>query len=162
MVMMIPLLSCIRLCATPWTVAHQPPLSKGFSRQGYWSGCHALLQGIFPTQGSNLCLLRLLHWQAGSLPLVPPLQWVPFVSDLTWGWDYLPYASSLSTLKRNWKHGTRHYGACLDHVTLRKDSETIIGIVDKAVKHHFIEHVGRETGWLGNAAWCLELSIILK
>ena len=34
-------------------------------------GCHALLQGIFPTQGSNqhLCLL---HWQAGSLPLVPP------------------------------------------------------------------------------------------
>jgi len=24
-----------------------------FSRQEYWSGCHALLQGIFPTQGSN-------------------------------------------------------------------------------------------------------------
>ena len=35
-------------------------------------GCHFLLQGIFPTQGSNLCLLRLLHWQADSLPLVPP------------------------------------------------------------------------------------------
>ena len=30
-----------------------------------------LLQGIFPTQGSNLYFLRLLHWQAGSLPLVP-------------------------------------------------------------------------------------------
>ena len=29
-------------------------------------GCYALLQGIFPTQGSNLCLLCLLHWQAGS------------------------------------------------------------------------------------------------
>ena len=29
-------------------------------------GCHFLLQGIFLTQGSNL---RLLHWQAGSLPL---------------------------------------------------------------------------------------------
>ena len=28
--------------------------------------CHFLLQGIFPTQGSNLCLL---HWQAHSLPL---------------------------------------------------------------------------------------------
>ena len=28
-------------------------------------GCHALLQAIFLTQGSNLCLLRLLHWQAG-------------------------------------------------------------------------------------------------
>ena len=24
--------------ATPWTVAHQAPLSMGFSRQGYWSG----------------------------------------------------------------------------------------------------------------------------
>ena len=29
--------------------------------------CHALLQGIFLTQGSNLHLLRLLHRQAGSL-----------------------------------------------------------------------------------------------
>ena len=35
-------------------------------------GCHRLLQGIFPTQGCNLCLLRLLHWQPDSLPLVPP------------------------------------------------------------------------------------------
>ena len=34
--------------------------------------CHFLFQGIFPTQGLNLCLLRLLHWQAGCLPLVPP------------------------------------------------------------------------------------------
>ena len=35
-------------------------------------GCHALLQGIFLTQGSNPRLLCLLHWQVGSLPLVPP------------------------------------------------------------------------------------------
>ena len=35
-------------------------------------GCHALLQGIFLTQGSNPCLLSLLHWHAGSLPLVTP------------------------------------------------------------------------------------------
>ena len=31
-----------------------------------------LLQGIFLTQGSNPCLLGLLHWQVGSLPPVPP------------------------------------------------------------------------------------------
>ena len=31
-------------------------------------GCHFLLQGIFLTQGSNLRLLCLLHWQVGSLP----------------------------------------------------------------------------------------------
>ena len=30
-------------------------------------GCHFLLQGIFPTQESNPCLLCLLHWQVGSL-----------------------------------------------------------------------------------------------
>ena len=35
-------------------------------------GCHALLQGIFLTQGSNLCLLHLLHWEAGPLRLAPP------------------------------------------------------------------------------------------
>ena len=29
-------------------------------------GCHFLLQEIFPTQGSNLCLWQLLHWQAVS------------------------------------------------------------------------------------------------
>ena len=33
--------------------------------------CHSLLQGIFPTQGLNPRLLHLLHWQVGSLPLVP-------------------------------------------------------------------------------------------
>ena len=31
-------------------------------------GRHTLLQGILPTQGSNLCLL---HWQVRSLPLCP-------------------------------------------------------------------------------------------
>ena len=33
--------------------------------------CHALLQGILLTQGWNPLLLHLLHWQAGSLALVP-------------------------------------------------------------------------------------------
>ena len=28
----------VRLLATPWTAAHQAPLSMGFSRQEYWSG----------------------------------------------------------------------------------------------------------------------------
>ena len=32
-------------------------------------GCHFLLQGIFQTQGLNPCLLSLLYWQEGSLPL---------------------------------------------------------------------------------------------
>ena len=56
--------------ATLWTVAHQAPLSLGFSRQEYWSGLSCPPRG--ETQGSNLCLLCLLHWQVGSLPLGPP------------------------------------------------------------------------------------------
>ena len=46
----------VRLFTTPWIVACQAPLSMRFSRQEYWSGYHFLLQGIFWTQGSNLCL----------------------------------------------------------------------------------------------------------
>ena len=39
--LMLLLLSCfsrVQLLATPWTGAHQAPLSMGFSRQEYWSG----------------------------------------------------------------------------------------------------------------------------
>ena len=51
-------LSRVRFFVTLWTVAYQaPPPSMEFSRQEYWSGLHFLLQGIFPTQGSNLGLL---------------------------------------------------------------------------------------------------------
>ena len=56
------------------TIAHQPP-SLGFSpkteilAKNTGLDCHFLLQGIFPIQGSNLHLLCLLLWQAGSLPL---------------------------------------------------------------------------------------------
>ena len=65
--------SCVWLCcATLWTIAHQGPLPIGFSRQEYWSGSSCLPPEIYPTQGSNPSLLWLLHWQVGSLPLVPP------------------------------------------------------------------------------------------
>ena len=49
-----------------WTVARQAPLSLGFSGKNTGVGCHFLLQGIFPTQGSNP---GLLSWQVDSLPL---------------------------------------------------------------------------------------------
>ena len=55
--------------ATPWTVAHQVPLSLGFFRQNTGVGCQFLLQGIFPTQGSNL---HLPLWQSDSLSTEPP------------------------------------------------------------------------------------------
>ena len=51
-------LSHVQLFATSWTAAHQSPLSTEFSRQEYESGLPFLLQGIFPSQGWNLGLLR--------------------------------------------------------------------------------------------------------
>ena len=51
--------SCVRLFATLWTVACQAPLSKRIlqARILEWVAMPSLLQGIFPTQGSNPCLL---------------------------------------------------------------------------------------------------------
>ena len=49
---------------SPWTVAHQEPLSREFSRQEYWSGLPFPPPEDLP-QGSNL---GLLHSQADSLP----------------------------------------------------------------------------------------------
>ena len=44
-------LSCVHLFVTPWTVAHQAPLSMGFSRQEYWSGLPFLPPGDLPNPG---------------------------------------------------------------------------------------------------------------
>ena len=54
-------------CSLPGSSVHGVSPGKSIG-----VGCHGLLQGIFPTQGSNPCLLCLLHQQADSLPLVPP------------------------------------------------------------------------------------------
>ena len=36
---------------TPWTIAYQPPLSKGFPRQEYWSGLPFPFLGDLPDSG---------------------------------------------------------------------------------------------------------------
>ena len=48
---------------------HYIPCPWDFPGENTGVGCHFLLQGIFPTQRLNLCLLHLLHWQGYSLPL---------------------------------------------------------------------------------------------
>ena len=47
----VKLLSHVWLCAAPWTVACQVPLSMGFPGKNTGVGCHFLLQEIFLTQG---------------------------------------------------------------------------------------------------------------
>ena len=93
--------SCLTLC-NPWTVAHQAPLSMGFSRQEYWSGLdlksesHPVvsdslrLHGLYspwnsPGKNAGVGSLSLLQgtfltqgsnpgltWQTDSLPAEPP------------------------------------------------------------------------------------------
>ena len=67
--------SCVWLFANLWTVAHQIPLSLGFSRQEYWIGLPFLSSRDLLTQGSNPGLLH-CRWstalQADSLLPEPP------------------------------------------------------------------------------------------
>ena len=51
-------LSRVQLFGTPRTVAHLASLSMEFSSKNTRALCHSLLQGIFPTQGSNPGLLH--------------------------------------------------------------------------------------------------------
>ena len=59
-----PVLSHVQLFAIAWTAGYSPAPGScpwRFSRQEYWSGLPcSLLQGIFPTQGSNP---GLPHWR---------------------------------------------------------------------------------------------------
>ena len=68
--------------ATPWTVAHHPPLSRGFSRQEYWSGLLFLTPGDFPNLGIQA---RSPAWWADSLPSEPPgtLQMVKIINFMS-------------------------------------------------------------------------------
>ena len=63
--------SYVRLFATLWTVAHQAPLSVGFSRQEYWSGVPCPSPGDLPDLGTEPASLMSPELAAGSLPLAP-------------------------------------------------------------------------------------------
>ena len=62
-------LSLVRLFATPWTVAHQAPLSMGFSRQEHWSGLPFPSPGDLPNPGIKPEFPAL---QADALSSEPP------------------------------------------------------------------------------------------
>ena len=67
----VQLLSHVLLFSTPWTVAHQAPVSIGFPRQGYWSRLPFPSPGDLPNPGIEPVSLCLLHWQVDSLALAP-------------------------------------------------------------------------------------------
>ena len=94
-VCMISCFSRVQLFVTPWTVAHQLVCPWGFSRQEYWKGLPvAFSRGSF-WPGDWACLLHLLHWQEGSLPLAPPGKPIAITNNL---WMLTILHSVLKTL----------------------------------------------------------------
>ena len=63
--------SCFQLFAAPWTVAHQPPLSVGFSRQEYQSGLPCPSPGNLPDPGTEPTYLISPALAGGFFTTVP-------------------------------------------------------------------------------------------
>ena len=72
-------------------------------------GCRFLLQGTFLTQGSNLCVLHLLHWQPGSL-----------TTSATWEAPELPNVLAIP-----------HLGICPETILIQRDMHFLVGPVVK-------------------------------
>ena len=72
--MLLPLVRCGQLFATPWTIACPPPLSMEFSRQEHRRRLPFPTLGHLPIPVIKTVplIINLLHWQADSLPLAPP------------------------------------------------------------------------------------------
>ena len=98
---------CVCVLSHVWNPAKFPcPWNVSSKITGV--GCHFFLLGIFLTQGSNLPLLCLLHWQVDSLPLVPP----ELTSSTWWGFQYLQDSSERIIFKSPWR-GTKCPWLCL-------------------------------------------------
>ena len=65
-------LSRVQLFVTPWTVAHQAPLSKGFSRQEHWSGLPFPPPGDLPDPGAEPASLTSPALAGGFFSTEPP------------------------------------------------------------------------------------------
>ena len=96
--------SCVRPFVTPWTIAYQASLSRDSPGKNTGVGCHALLQGLFLTWGSNLHPPVSPVLQADTLSTEPPgksMLWLrllsvhlqgrrpgfdPWIGKIPWTW----------------------------------------------------------------------------
>ena len=97
--------SHILLFATPWTAAHQAPLSMGFSRQEYWSGLPFPSLGDLPDPGVEPGSPIL---QADSLLSEPPEIVLPFPEchrvEITWYTAFSDWFLSLGHMYSQFLH----------------------------------------------------------
>ena len=95
-------LSRVRLCATPWTAAHQASPSMGFSRQEYWSGlpCLPLEDLLDPRiRASNTCVYGLGFF------MILEKAMAPHSSTLAWK---IPWMEKPGGLQSMGSRGVRH------------------------------------------------------
>ena len=77
-------LSRVRIVATPWTAAYQPPPSLGFSRQEYWSGVPLLSlfvsisYYIINNRGNEYCLFIFSFLHSSLVATPNPVAWYLF------------------------------------------------------------------------------------
>ena len=68
-------LSCVQLFSTPWTVAHQAPLSMDFLGKNTGAGCHFLLQGSsWPRDGTQVSCIAswfFIIWAPRKINIFP-------------------------------------------------------------------------------------------
>ena len=69
------LLQCVWPFAIPWTVAHQDPLSMGFSRREYWSGLPCPSPGDLPDPGIKPVFLTSPSLAGWFFTISTPWQW---------------------------------------------------------------------------------------
>ena len=87
-------LNCVQLFASPWTVAHQAPLSMEFSRQECWSGLPFPSPGALPNPGIEPGSPAVQANSLSSKPPQNPLSHMDPISfnQLNWGikkrWHY--------------------------------------------------------------------------
>ena len=103
--------SCPTLCdPTDCSLSGSPVL--GILQARYWNGCHFLLQGIFPTQGSNPDLLycrqilyQLSYQGIPKLPYKPAIPLLSIYPEKTILKDTCKpmFIAPLSTIARTWK-----------------------------------------------------------
>ena len=98
---------------TPWTVAHQAPLSMGFSRQEYWSGLPFSSAGDLLVQESNPGLrhcwqiLRQLSYEGSSVP-TREAQW-GYVCKYRFSITFSSVQFSCSVVSNSlWPHELQH------------------------------------------------------
>ena len=72
---MLSCFSCVQLSVTPWTIAHQAPLSMGFSRQEYWSGLPCPPPVDLPNPGIEPTSFMFLALAGGFFTTSATLKW---------------------------------------------------------------------------------------